>query len=413
MRRSEAHALLIECFLAGVAAVDPRRAVSDHLDPRLFPSPPKLLALGKAAPAMAQGVADALGVDHLEGVVVSNHVARVPGGLQLVIGNHPVPGEGSLEAGKVLLETAQNLGEGDVAVVLISGGGSALAEVPVPGVDLGDIATVNELLLGCGADIEQMNVIRRRLSLLKGGGLAAAAAPARLVTLIVSDVVGDSLETIASGPTVVPQAGSSAAAVVADLGISADLPPRLRELLLQPADALVGDSPLNGSVQDVTVVANGSVAAHAAAQAAQRRGFPATVVDTRLVGEVSAAAGEALDRSTGSISVFAGETTVDVLGTGVGGRNHEAALVAAMILEGRPGRYFLAAGTDGIDGTTDAAGAIADGTTLHRGRALGLDPGAMLDANDSGSFFESLNDQIVTGPTGTNVADLWIVMHAS
>lgn len=406
MKRSEAHELLTGCFLAGVGAVDPQRAVAEHLDPLLFPSPPTVLALGKAAPAMARGAADALGVDHLDGVVVSNHVAEIPDGLRLVVGNHPVPGTQSLEAGAALFDAAHRLGEGDTAVVLISGGGSALAEVPVSGIDLDDIARTNEVLLTCGADIEQTNTIRRRLSAFKGGGLAAAVSPARLITLVVSDVVGDPLGTIASGPTVASVGAVSAVDVVADLGIAHLLSDTVIGALSQPpvASSSVPD-------QEIAVIANGSAAAHAAAAAAERKGFPTTVVDTRLIGEASVAAGEALERARGSISVYTGETTVNVVGSGTGGRNQEAALAAAIILEGRPDAFFLAAGTDGIDGSTSAAGAIADGTTLHRARALGLDPGGMLDANDSGSFFAALGDQISIGPTGTNVGDLWLVLH--
>lgn len=409
MNRGEAHALLTDCFKAGVVAVDPERTVAASLDPNEFESPPVVLALGKAAPAMARGVATALSPERLEGVVVGNHNDRVPDGLRLILGNHPVPGEGSIKGGSALLDLARRLGHEDAAVALISGGGSALAEVPLPGLGLDDIARTNEVLLVCGADIKQTNVIRQRLSVLKGGGLAAAVAPARLVTLIVSDVVGDSPEIIASGPTVPPTGSQTAALdVVADLGIAGRLPASIMDVLRRPREA-----PAATPVQDISVVAGGSTAAHAAADAAGRRGFPATVVDTRLVGDAAVAAGEALARSWGSVSVFAGETTVKVVGSGTGGRNHEAALVAAMILEGRSDVFFLAAGTDGIDGTTAAAGAIVDGTTLHRARALGLDPIAALEDNDSGGFFDALGDQIVTGPTGTNVGDLWMVLRSA
>ena len=408
MNRGEAHALLRDCFRAGVAAVDPERAVTASLDPNWFESPPVVLALGKAAPAMARGVATALSLERLEGVVVSNHEDRVPDGLRLILGDHPVPGAGSIEGGSALLDVARRLGDEDAAVALISGGGSALAEVPLPGLDIDDIARTNEVLLVCGADIKQTNVIRQRLSVLKGGGLAAAVVPARLVTLIVSDVVGDSPEVIASGPTVQSTSSPTAALdVVTDLGISGRLPTSVMDVLRRPREAQA-----ETVVQRLSVIAGSSAAAHAAAAAAGRRGLPATVADTRLVGDVAVAAGEALARSRGSVSIFAGETTVNVVGSGTGGRNHEAALVAAMILEGRSDVFFLAAGTDGIDGTTAAAGAIVDGTTLHRARALGLDPIAALEDNDSGSFFDALGDQIVTGPTGTNVGDLWMVLRS-
>jgi hydroxypyruvate reductase len=409
MDRDAAYRLLGDCFAAGLEAVDPERCVAEHLDPVTVGPNPTVLALGKAAPAMARGAARALGVKQLDGVVVSNHAAATPDGLELILGNHPVPGEGSLAGGRALLNAADRLGEGDVALVLISGGGSAIAELPVAGVTLRDIAATNDLLLRCGADIEQTNTIRRRLSSLKAGGLAAAISPARLVTLVISDVVGDSLQTIASGPTV---AGSdrpeSALEVVEALDIAEQLPPAVMKVLGE-----VTGSPFRAPDQVIKVIAGGSVAAHAAAASARQQGFPAAVIDTRLVGEASLAAAEALDRRRGSVSVYAGETTVNVTGDGIGGRNHEAALTAATLLEGRSGLFFLAAGTDGIDGSTDAAGAIADGTTLHRARAQGLSAAEALGNNDSGNFFAALGDQVITGPTGTNVGDLWIVFHAA
>ncbi|MDJ0923697.1 MAG: DUF4147 domain-containing protein [Acidimicrobiia bacterium] len=409
MNRTAAYEFLESCFLKGVAAVDPEASVVAHLDVSTIDVPPIVLALGKAAPAMTRGVAAALGLDRLEGVAVSNYEADVPTGLEFIVGNHPVPGYGSARGGRALLARAHQLSEDDLAIVLISGGGSALAEVPVSGLSLDDIAATNEVLLRCGADIEQTNVIRRRLSSFKGGGLAAAIAPARMITLVISDVVGDALQTIASGPTIrASDTADAAMEAVTALGIADQLPPPVLEILRRPLPE-VGAEP----EQEIKVIASGSVAAHAAAVAAEQGGFPATVVDSRLVGDVAAAAGEVLQRAIGSVSVFAGETTVNVVGRGIGGRNHEAALVAATLIENRPDTFFLAAGTDGIDGTTTAAGAIVDGTTLARARALGLNPVRMLDDNDSGSLFAALGDQIVIGPTGTNVGDLWIVLRTS
>ncbi len=408
MDRIEAYGLLTECFAAGLEAVDPERCVSEHLDHAAVGANPTVLALGKAAPAMARGAAHALGADHLEGVVVSNHVDHIPDGLELVVGDHPVPGEGSLAGGQALQAAAGRLGEGDVALVLISGGGSALAELPVAGLSLQDIASTNDVLLRCGADIEQTNTIRRRLSALKAGGLAAAITPARLVTLVISDVVGDSLQTIASGPTVVSSDQPDAALqVVEELGIAGDLAPSVMRVIGE-----TGELPSAAPDQSIKVIASGSVAAHAAAAAARRRGYPAVVIDTRLVGEAYLAASEALDRRRGSVSVYSGETTVTVTGSGVGGRNQEAALVGATLLEGRPDLFFLAAGTDGIDGSTDAAGAVVDGTTVQRARERGISAPAALANNDSGTFFAELGDQVITGPTGTNVGDLWIVLDA-
>lgn len=403
MNLDQVRADLLGCFMAALDAVDPEQAVASALEP--MPGRVVVLALGKAAPAMCRGAARGLGVDRLSGLAVSNHAAAVPDGIKLLIGGHPVPNESSIDAGTALLQAAGELAEHDVAVVLVSGGGSALAEVLVDGVSLADVVTVNELLLKSGADIFQTNTVRRRLSKLKGGGLADEIAPARLITLVVSDVIGDIPDTIASGPTVASTDGPGAAlGVVRDLGIYDQLPSSV-------VAALASDQGLTtrSPAQEYKIIVSGAAAAHAAAKEAERLGYAATVVDTRLDGDAAAAAGEALQRSVAGVSVFAGETTVVVSGDGEGGRNQEAALVAATIIEGQPGVVFLAAGTDGIDGTTEAAGAFADATTVGRAAAAGLDPNLALDRNDSGTVFAVLGDQVVTGPTGTNVGDLWLV----
>lgn len=404
MDDAAARRVLSACFRAGVAAVDPEAAVARSLagiEGRVV-----VLALGKAAPAMARGAALGLGRPELEGLVVSSHDDKIPAGLTLLVGGHPVPDRRSLEAGTALLALADSLGPDDTALVLISGGGSALAAAPVPGVSLDDLAITNEALLRSGADIVATNIVRRRLSLLKGGGLAAASHPARVVTLAVSDVVGDMPEVIASGPSVaVADSDGDARGVVEELGIAAALPRSVRAALRNPKP------PVLRVEGEYRIIANAAEASHAAAAAGQSLGLPATVVDTRLTGDVGPAVGEALRRSGRGISVFAGETTVDVVGNGRGGRNQEAALIAATLLDGTRGTWFLAAGTDGIDGTTSAAGAVVDGGTVMRARAAGLDAAAALDANDSGSFFAALGDQITTGPTGTNVGDLWLVLR--
>lgn len=409
MDRHSAKQLLRHCFAAGVAAVDPERAVAEGLVPRPVEGRLVVFAIGKAAQAMTRGAARALGVDRLEGIAVSNHREPVPPGIELVVSSHPIPDDRSVAAGTALLALAESLTVKDHALVLISGGGSALAEVPVAPLTIEDLARTNEVLLRSGADIGQFNMIRRRLSELKGGGLARAIAPATIETLVISDVVGDDPATIASGPTVAAADASGAALQVAgELAVESLLSPPVLAALRSPLPTR--PPPATGGFK---IVANGAVAAHAAAAAAQECGYPAVVVDTRLEGEASVVAGEVLARSPASMSVFAGETTVTVQGDGVGGRNHEAALAAATLISGRPDTFFLAAGTDGIDGGCDAAGAFVDATTVHRARALGLDAAEMLDRNDSGSFFAGLGDQLVTGPTGTNVGDLWLVLRSS
>ncbi len=399
--------VLLSCFSAAVRAVDPEEAVVRNLASVGSSGRIVVLALGKAAPAMTRGAARALGAAELAGLAVSNHQGEVPPGIDLIIGGHPVPNQESLDAGSALLDLATSLTADDVAIVLISGGGSALAEVLVPGLSLADLAATNELLLRSGADIIQTNTVRRRLSLLKGGGLAAAASPARLVTLVVSDVIGDAPAAIASGPTVdAADSPDSALDIVTTLGLQDQLPIAVMTVLSNPP---IGRP--EPAVQDLKIVASGAVSAHAAAVQAEQLGFRGTVIDTRLAGDAAAAAGEALQRSSLGISVFAGETTVNVVGDGVGGRNQEAALVAATLIDGLEDIYFLAAGTDGIDGTTRAAGAIVDGATVHRSVLAGFEVSEVLERNDSGTLFAAIGDQVVTGPTGTNVGDIWLVLR--
>ncbi|MCP4966305.1 MAG: DUF4147 domain-containing protein [bacterium] len=403
-----ARQVLLTCFEAAVRAVDPEQAVAENLRVGEVSGRLVVLALGKAAPAMVRGAARALGTTELDGIAVSNHHDDVPPGIDLMLGSHPVPDQTSLRSGIALLELAESLGEDDVAIALISGGGSALAEVPVPGISLEDLVTTNELLLRSGADIAETNTVRRRLSRFKGGGLAAAVAPARLVTLLVSDVIGDAPATIASGPTVVASDDPAAAlAVVQSRRLGDRLPSSVMTVLQQPTH--VESAPERGEIK---VVASGAVAAHAAAAAAEEQGLGATVVDTRFAGDVAEAAGEALQRSVSGVSVFAGETTVDVSGDGRGGRNQEAALVMATLIEEQSDVFFLAAGTDGIDGTTQAAGAFVDGSTVRRCRDAGIDVNDALDRNDSGTLFAAIGDNVITGPTGTNVGDIWLVLRS-
>lgn len=407
MNRRVARELLLHCFEAGLAAVDPEQAVAANLRPTPVEGRLVVFAVGKAAPAMTCGVARALSVDRLDGIAVSNHREPVPPGIDLMLSSHPIPDARSIEAGGAILELAESLTARDHAIVLISGGGSALVEMPVAPLTIEDLALTNDLLLRSGAGIGQINVIRRRLSKIKGGGLARAIAPATVETLVVSDVIGDDPATIASGPTVaavdMPDAASQ---IFSELGLAGLLPAAVLGALRVPIPDLSAVAP--GLLK---IVASGAAAAHAAAAAAEERGYPAVVVDTRLSGEAAEMGGEVLVRSPASVSVFAGETTVTVRGDGVG-RNHEAALAVATLINGRSDTYFLAVGTDGIDGGCAAAGAYADGTTLRRASALGMDAADSLERNDSGPFFAALGDQIVTGPTGTNVGDLWIVLRS-
>jgi len=417
-------ALLVAAFRAGVAAVDPedavRRAVTVdgglvHVAGHVVARPRRVVvvAFGKAAPAMARGLAG--GIDDLdtEGVVVAPEQASCP--WPLIVGGHPVPTEGSVEGGRAVLELAARAGREDLIVCLISGGGSALVEVPAPGLTLEDLVATNEALLVSGAPIDEVNCVRKHCSALKGGRLARAAARATLVTLVLSDVVGDRLDVIASGPTVPdPTTFADALGVVDAHALQSRLPARVVEHLIAGAAGKREETPKQPHPRHVVeIVGNGRRAADAAAAHLRAAGCTAEVVTTTLRGEARVegprAATAALDVDVG---VYAGETTVTVRGDGIGGRNQEAALAAAIAIAGTDG-VFLAAGTDGVDGPTDAAGAVVDGGTIARGAAAGLDAGDHLARNDAHRYLAATGDLLVTGPTGTNVADLWLAWPPS
>lgn len=410
-------------FADAIAGVDPARAVRDTIDldgtnltygEREFALDDAgrlvVIAFGKAAPAMVRGLADVVGGDRLTGIAVGVAPDECP--LPLIVGGHPEPDIGSVEGGRRALALAANAGPEDLVVCLVSGGGSALLEVPASDLSLEDLAATSRALIRSGADISDINVVRKHLSQVKGGRLAAAASRARLITLVLSDVVGDPLDVIASGPTIPdPTTYRDALEVIDQFGLRHRIP---RPVLTHLAAGLSGKIP--ETPQDrhsrslIRVAGSGSIAAEAAVAAAGRRGLRAEIVTTSLGGEARHAALDAVGtrRPGVDVLVYAGETTVTVTGDGVGGRNQEAALAAAMAIEGS-GITFLAAGTDGIDGPTDAAGAIVDGASVRRGRALGLDPAAFLDRNDANTYLAAVGDLLVTGPTGTNVADLWLV----
>jgi glycerate 2-kinase len=414
-------------FNVAVAAVDPARSVRDRLDldgTRLSCGELEydlagggrivVLAFGKAAPAMVSGLADVVGANRLAGIAVGVASAVCP--LPVVVGGHPEPNAASVGGGRRVLQLASNAGPDDLVVCLVSGGGSALLEVPAGNLSVDDVAATTRLLLLSGADIEAVNTVRKHLSAVKGGRLAAAASRARLLTLILSDVVGDPLDAIASGPTVPdPTTYSDALEVIERLDLRDRIPPVVLHHLSAGLSGEIPETPTEPHPRSaVRVIGSGSIAAEGAVAASNRRGLRAEIVTTTLEGEAREAALDAIAirRPGVDVLVFAGETTVTVTGDGIGGRNQEAALAAAIAIEGT-GTTFLAAGTDGIDGPTEAAGAIVEGTTTRRGAALGLDAHAYLARNDANRYLGAVGDLIITGPTGTNVADLWLVHHGS
>jgi hydroxypyruvate reductase len=406
--------LLRRLFDAAVAAADPARAVPAHLPPR--PSGRILVTGGgKASAAMARAAEQAWGT--LEGVVATRHGHAVPcAGVEIVEAGHPQPDEHGAAAARRMLDRAAELGEGDLMLALVSGGGSALLTLPPPGVTLAEMAAVNAALLNSGADITAINTVRRHLSQSAGGRLAAAAWPARTLAIALSDVAGDDPIAIASGPTVAdPTTLADARAVMARHAI---VPPPSIAAWLERAEAETpkpGDGRLSRS--DYVLAGSGRLALDAAASLAEQAGHAVLDLGDAVAGEARevAAAHAALVRTMAARGVplcilSGGETSVTVRGGGRGGRNGEYALALALALDGLAGVHALAADTDGIDGSEDNAGAFIAPDSLARARAAGLDAAAHLARNDSWTLFHTLGDLLVTGPTRTNVNDFRAIL---
>jgi hydroxypyruvate reductase len=377
-----------------------------------------VVGAGKSAALMAACVEQAWPDVDLSGTVVTRYGHAVPTSRITVLqAAHPVPDQNSELAARQILAAVRDLGPDDLVLALISGGGSALMALPAPGITLADKQAVNRALLQSGASISEMNAVRRHLSAIKGGRLAIAAAPAKVVTLAISDVPGDLPAVIASGPTI-PEPTSRAQ--VMDI-----LRHRRISLPENALRILQADMPLPAPAVDFRLIATPALALRAAARMAEEAGLRVVTLGDALEGESREAgkiiAGIALSCQTHAlpaappaILLSGGETTVTV-GTatpGKGGRNTEFLLAAALQLAGRAGIYGLAADTDGIDGSEDAAGAVITPSTLARAASAGLDPAAMLHAHDSYSLFAALGDLVMTGPTLTNVNDFRAVLIA-
>jgi glycerate 2-kinase len=388
-----------------------------------------LAAVGKAAAAMTRGALSVLGGRIDGGIVVLPHGYPADLGgegaaarIEVTASGHPVPDRAGLDAARRVLALVESMGEHDTLLVLLSGGGSSLLPLPAPTISLDDKMRTTRLLLECGADIREINTVRKHLSAIKGGRLAAHAR-GTIATLAVSDVVGDSLECIASGPTV-PDSTSWADArgVLARRGLLGAVPPAVLRLVEEGVAGMVPDTPTSipGRHAAAVIASNGRALDAAAAEAAAR-GFAPVVLTRALTGEAReagravAAAARAIKDGKGTAAppaclLAGGETTVTVRGSGKGGRNQELALAAAVEIQGLPGLLVASFATDGKEGNTDAAGAFASGRTVRDGRAAGLDPSACLAANDSHRFLAAAGDLIVTGPTGTNVNDITLAL---
>jgi hydroxypyruvate reductase len=407
--------LLEDLFRTAVAAADPARAIMAHLPPK-----PRgrtiVIGAGKASAQMAAAFEKAWG-GPLTGLVVTRYGYGAPTtGIEIVEASHPVPDEAGFLAARRIMGQVHGLGPDDLVVALISGGGSALLPSPGPGMSFEDEQAVTRSLLASGVPISVMNLVRNELSAIKGGRLAALAAPARVATLNVSDVPGDDPAYVASGPTV-PIAGSRAEVrhLVALHGI--ELPPAAAALLAGNENPPPRPDDPRFARNSVEIIASSALSLEAAARRAEQRGLAAHILSDAVEGEsrdaatVLAAIAREVDMRNRpfrrpAVLLSGGETTVTVRGRGKGGRNAEFLLAFALAIEGGDNSISaIAADTDGIDGSEDNAGAIADGTTAARMRAAGIDPRAALANNDAYSAFDAIGDLVVTGPTGTNVND--------
>jgi len=411
--------LLRHLFDAAVARADPLRVVPPNL-----PEPPRgrtiVVGAGKAAAAMAKAVED-----HwrgpIEGVVVTRYGHGLPcRRIEVVEAGHPMPDEAGRDAARRVMAQVDGLGPDDLVLCLISGGGSALLVQPAPGVSLEDKQAVTRALLRSGAAIDEMNAVRKHLSAVKGGRLAQRAAPARVVTLAISDVPGDDPSVIASGPTV-PDPSSRADALSVLRRYAIDMPESVRRRLEDPvAETPKPGDPLFANTE-LRMIATPQEALDAAAAAARAMGLTPLILsdsiegEAREVGRVHAAIARQIAQrgqpaAAPCVLLSGGETTVTVRGRGRGGRNAEFLLGLTLALRGHPNIHAFAGDTDGIDGSEDNAGALVGPDTLQRARAAGLDPAAVLADNDAYGLFERLGDLVVTGPTRTNVNDFRAIL---
>lgn len=410
---TRARAVLRAIFDAAVASADPRRVLARHL-PELPPGRVVVVGAGKSAAVMAEAVEAAWPDVKLSGVVVTRYEHAVSTRrIEVIEASHPVPDASSVHGARRVLESVQGLGPDDLVLVLMSGGASALLELPGPGLTLQDMIRVNRALLASGAPIEEMNAVRKHLSAIKGGRLAAAAAPARVVTLAISDVPGDDPATIGSGPTI-PDASTWADVRALNARYGLALP------LLDGSE-----TPKPGEIAtDVRLIAAPRMALEAAAEVARGEGFTPLILGDALEGESremgtvmagithSVRHGHPLPAPCVLLSGGEGTVTIGAGPAGRGGRNTEFLLALAVALRGAPGIWALAGDTDGIDGTEDAAGAIVAPDSLERARSAGLDPKSVLMGHDSYTLFDRIGDLVRTGPTLTNVNDLRAILIA-
>jgi hydroxypyruvate reductase len=419
----------LQILRAALRAGDVEPLVRSALQSMDLSRPRRILVVGagKASGAMAHTLEEILG-DRITGglVVVKDGHTAPTNRIKLVEADHPIPDERGLRAANEILALVRSAEVDDLVIVLISGGGSALTPCPVPPITLEEKQVVTRLLLAAGATIQELNAVRKHCSLFKGGRLAQAATSASMLSLILSDVIGDPLDAIASGPTAPDQTTFGDALAILDrFGLRAKVPRAVLEHLERGARGEVPetpkpDDPFFRRVQN-RVIGNNAPIVDAAVRTAESLGFHAHLLTRSLEGEAREVAKEFANRAfeirtsgrpvtPPACLIAGGETTVTVKGRGLGGRCQEFALAAALALEGRDDILVLAAGTDGSDGPTDAAGAVADGQTVAQGRRRNLDARALLESNDTYRFFSALGNLITTGPTNTNLLDLYLLL---
>jgi len=427
-------------FLQALKAADPNHILSSHISLRknilrvgkkTYPlsrfDRVLVVGTGKASAAMAANLEEILGSRITAGWInVKYGHGRKLRRIHVQEAGHPLPDENGFKGAQEIVRLLSNLTERDLVIFLISGGGSALLPSPRPGITLEEKQSVTDLLLRSGATIQEINVLRKHLSLLKGGGLARMAYPATLISLILSDVIGDPLDAIASGPTVPdPTRFEDCTRILDRYELWEKIPPAVARHIRdgvggKKEETLKEGNPAFEKVYNL-IVGNNLLAMKEAQKKAKALGYRTVMLsslvegETREVAKVHAAVAKEVLLSRNPIPppagiLSGGETTVTLKGNGKGGRNQEFALALAWEIAGWKEIVALSAGTDGTDGPTDAAGAFADGETLSRAKALGLDPWVSLRENDSYPFFEKLGDLLVTGPTGTNVMDLRVML---
>jgi glycerate 2-kinase len=386
-----------------------------------------LVGTGKASNSMAQAIEEILEDRITKGIITTKYGHLLPlKKTEIIEAGHPIPDQMGYEGAKEIRSLLKESGPKDLVIFILSGGGSALLPFPADGIELKEKQEVTQLLLDCGADIKEINTIRKHISQIKGGGFARWAYPSTVITFILSDVVGDQLDVIGSGPTVAdPSTFEEALEIFEKYGLLNEIAPSIQKHLQLGKEGKVEETPKPGDVVFKKIynslIGSNILALRSAEKEATSLGFNTLILSSSIVGETreaarfhTAIAKEIISSGNPILKpaciLSGGETTVTIKGNGLGGRNQEFALAGALEISGIEKIVLLSGGTDGTDGPTDATGAVADHTTVHRASSMGLDPKAHLENNDAYPFFQKLGDLWVTGPTHTNVMDVRILL---